>query len=117
MSKQITDTVCIKEIEAGRLPEWENVPAPQIAIDYWRMPKDASLLDMVYAIRADEAQHRFVNGSFANLQSNDPNPFALKEAPASVRGERNEFTREEALAWAAEVTRQAKETAKAIEQK
>lgn len=54
----VTYTMCINEIESGRLPEWENKPAPRIAIDYWRMKEDAKLLDMIYAVRADEAGHR-----------------------------------------------------------
>ncbi|MEN9856267.1 MAG: hypothetical protein RLZZ157_1393 [Pseudomonadota bacterium] len=55
-------TAYLAEIDAGRL---ENVPAPQIAIDYWHLPKDARLRDVVLAVRADEAQHRDVNHGFA----------------------------------------------------
>jgi hypothetical protein len=36
-------------------------PAPEIAIDYWRLPPDAKLLDVIYAVRSDETTHRFVN--------------------------------------------------------
>ena len=39
----------------------ENVPAPQIAIVYWRLPKGATLRDVVVVVRADEANHRDVN--------------------------------------------------------
>ena len=39
------------------------------------------------AVRADEATHRFVNHSLANLdQKRDFNPFALGEASAEIRG-------------------------------
>ena len=100
---------CIREIEAGRLPEWSDLKAPRIAVDYWRLPEGASLLEMIYAVRADEAQHRFVNGSYANLKASDPNPFAIKEAPASVRGSQLEFSREEALAWSEQVAKEARE--------
>lgn len=55
-------TAYLAEIDAGRL---ENVPAPQIAIDYWHLPKDARLRDVVIAVRADEAEHRDVNHGFA----------------------------------------------------
>jgi ubiquinol oxidase len=51
-------TEFLKEIDAGRI---ENVPAPAIAIDYWRLPKDATLRDVVEVVRADEAHHRDVN--------------------------------------------------------
>lgn len=50
-------------IDAG---EHENVPAPQIAIDYWRLPKNATLRDVVLAVREDEAGHRDVNHAFAD---------------------------------------------------
>jgi ubiquinol oxidase len=65
-------TAYLAEIDAGRL---ENVPAPQIAIDYWHLPKDARLRDVVLAVRADEAQHRDVNHGFAQaLTAPDSTP-------------------------------------------
>ncbi|KGK43357.1 oxidase [Nitrincola sp. A-D6] len=45
---------------------YENVPAPQIAIDYWQLPEDARLREVVLAVRADEAKHRDVNHDFAD---------------------------------------------------
>eukprot|EP00252_Welwitschia_mirabilis_P003652 TRINITY_DN13713_c0_g2_i1.p1 TRINITY_DN13713_c0_g2~~TRINITY_DN13713_c0_g2_i1.p1 ORF type:complete len:144 (-),score=25.35 TRINITY_DN13713_c0_g2_i1:20-397(-) len=51
-------TEFLKELDNGNIP---NVPAPAIAIDYWRMPKDATLRDVVMIVRADEAHHRDVN--------------------------------------------------------
>lgn len=45
---------------------YENIPAPQIAIDYWKLPADARLRDLIIAVRADEANHRDVNHDFAN---------------------------------------------------
>jgi ubiquinol oxidase len=59
----ISYTSYLAEIDAGRL---ENVPAPQIAIDYWNLGPQARLRDVVIAVRADEAQHRDVNHGFAN---------------------------------------------------
>ena len=38
-----------------------NVPAPEIARGYWNLPADATLRDVVIAVRADEASHRDVN--------------------------------------------------------
>lgn len=55
-----------KEIAEGRI---ENVPAPQIAIEYWKLPGDARLLDVVRAIRADEAAHRDANHSMADREN------------------------------------------------
>ena len=55
--------------------------------DYWRLGENAELLDVIKAVRADEATHRFVNHSLANLdQKRDFNPFALGEADAETRG-------------------------------
>jgi ubiquinol oxidase len=94
-------THCISDVEAGLVPEWIDVPAPQIAIDYWRLGADAKLLDVIKAVRADEATHRFVNHSLANLdQKRDFNPFALGEASAELRGSTYGFTREESAEFA-----------------
>jgi len=43
-----------------------NVPAPKLAIDYWKLGPDARLRDVIVAVRADEAHHRDVNHQFAN---------------------------------------------------
>lgn len=43
-----------------------NVPAPRIAIDYWKLPSDARLRDVIIAVRDDEAHHRDVNHQFAD---------------------------------------------------
>ena len=56
-------TQYLEEIDSGRV---ENVPAPPIALDYWKLPADARLRDVVLAVRADEAEHRDVNHGFAD---------------------------------------------------
>ena len=60
----ISYTQYLKEVDAGR---HENVPAPQIAIDYWQLADDARLRDVIIAVRADEAEHRDVNHSFVDI--------------------------------------------------
>ncbi|MCX9156960.1 alternative oxidase [Niveibacterium sp. 24ML] len=50
-------------VDSGR---YENVPAPQIAIDYWKLPANARLRDVILAVRQDEAGHRDVNHDFAD---------------------------------------------------
>ncbi|KAF7985502.1 hypothetical protein HWV62_3707 [Athelia sp. TMB] len=86
-----------QDIEAGRLPEWSSLPAPSIAIDYWRLKPNANMLDVIYAVRSDESTHRFVNHSFANLDvQNDINPFALREPDMHVKGKKPGFERSEA---------------------
>lgn len=59
----VSYTEYLHEIEAGVHP---NIAAPKIARDYWQMPDDADLRDVVIAIRADEANHRDVNHGFAD---------------------------------------------------
>lgn len=59
----ISYTQYLNEVDAGT---HENVPAPQIAIDYWQLNKDAKLRDVIIAVRADEAEHRDVNHSFVD---------------------------------------------------
>ena len=59
----ISYTQYLNEVEEGR---HENTPAPQIAIDYWQLDKDARLSDVIIAVRADEAEHRDVNHEFVD---------------------------------------------------
>lgn len=61
----------LAEIDAGRL---DNGPAPQSAIEYWNLPADARLRDVVIAVRADEAGHRDRNHYFADalIRGEDP---------------------------------------------
>lgn len=44
-----------------------NVPAPRIAIDYWKLAPDARLHDVIVAVRADEIRHREVNHALADM--------------------------------------------------
>lgn len=45
---------------------YTNVPAPRIAIDYWKLAPDARLREVIIAVRADEVHHRDVNHQFAD---------------------------------------------------
>ena len=51
-------TEYLAEIDEGRI---ENIPAPKIAIDYWNLDNNATLRDVIIAVREDEAGHRDVN--------------------------------------------------------
>ena len=44
----------------------ENVPAPQIAIDYYNMKPEATIYDMVKNVRLDEINHAKVNHAYAD---------------------------------------------------
>ncbi len=60
----ISYTEYLKELESGVI---EDRTAPKIAIDYWNLPLRATLKDVVKVVRDDEAGHRDVNHSFANI--------------------------------------------------
>ncbi len=66
----------LREIDEGRL---ENGPAPQIAIDYWNLPANARLRDVVIVVREDEAGHRDRNHYFADalIRGDEPEPDGL----------------------------------------
>ena len=51
-------------IQDGKI---EDVPAPQLAIEYYGMDADAKLSTMIEFIRADEANHSKVNLEYANV--------------------------------------------------
>lgn len=59
----VSYTQYLAEIDAGHSA---NPPAPRLAIDYWGLPPDARLRDVVAAVRADEAGHRDVNHRYAD---------------------------------------------------
>lgn len=90
-----TYTLAIADIEAGRLPRWETLEAPEIAVKYWNMPEShRTMRDLLLYVRADEAKHREVNHTLGNLeQSKDPNPFVSEyedaERPHPSKGIEN----------------------------
>lgn len=61
-------TEFLKELDKGTI---ENVKAPAIAIDYWRLPADSTLRDVVMVVRADEAHHRDVNHFASDIHYQD----------------------------------------------
>ncbi|KAL8131680.1 ubiquinol oxidase 2, mitochondrial-like [Apium graveolens] len=71
-------TEFLKELDKGTI---ENVPAPAIAIDYWRLPADSTLRDVVMVVRADEAHHRDVNHFASDIHYQGQE---LKDSPAPL---------------------------------
>jgi len=59
----ISYTQYLEEIDAGRIT---NIPAPNIAKDYYDLDYDATLRDVVVAVRNDEQGHADVNHSMAD---------------------------------------------------
>ncbi len=72
----ISYTEYLKEIEEGKI---ENIKAPEIAINYWNLPLNSRLKDVVEVIRDDEAGHRDVNHSFADILNVKKNVKMVKE--------------------------------------
>lgn len=69
----------LAEIDAGRM---ENVPAPKLAIDYWKLSPNARLRDVVIAVRADEAGHRDMNHAMSDKLRTGETPWrSLKSEP------------------------------------
>lgn len=56
-------TSYLEEIEAGKI---EDVPASQLAINYYDLSADAKLSDMIRRVRADEQGHADANLKFAD---------------------------------------------------
>jgi len=71
-----TYTHAIKDVDAGRV--WAGQPAPPIAQAYWKLAHDATMRDLLLAVRADEACHSHVNHTFAGLPQDEVNPFTRK---------------------------------------
>ncbi|BFG30743.1 hypothetical protein CerSpe_170170 [Prunus speciosa] len=71
-------TEFLKELDKGNI---ENVPAPAIAIDYWQLPPNSTLRDVVTVVRADEAHHRDVNHFASDIHYHGRQ---LKESPAPI---------------------------------
>lgn len=55
-------------IESGQI---EDVPAPQLAIEYYNLPSEAKLSDMIQRVRADEQHHADVNLRMAGGRTNE----------------------------------------------
>lgn len=60
----VSYTQYLEEIDAGRA---ENIPAPKIAIDYYKLPDSATLRDVILKVRDDEQGHADVNHDMADF--------------------------------------------------
>lgn len=73
-----TYTKIIKAIEEAPegtdLAAWKTAAAPDIAKAYWKLGEHGTVLDLVYAVRADEAEHRDVNHLVSGLKEGQHNP-------------------------------------------
>lgn len=80
----VSYTAFLAEIDAGRM---QNVPAPELAIAYWKLAPDARLRDVVIAVRADEAGHRDMNHYMSDQLRKGETPWRKldEEAPQTLR--------------------------------
>eukprot|EP01132_Coremiostelium_polycephalum_P009187 gene9187-11261_t len=75
----ITYTNFLRDIDNGLV---QNYPAPKISIDYWGLPSNATLRDLILVIRQDENDHRYVNHEISNkitVNNTDPIEFSCDE--------------------------------------
>ena len=49
----------------------QNVDAPQIAIEYWKLKSDAKLIDVIKVVRNDKKKHAIINHNFADILDED----------------------------------------------
>lgn len=78
-----TYTKIIKSIEqapeGSDLGKWRTERAPGIARAYWKLGENGTILDLMYAVRADEAEHRDVNHLCSVMEDGMQNPVSNTE--------------------------------------
>lgn len=78
-----TYTKIIQAIEDApadsELGKWRTEPAPKIARSYWKLGEKGTILETMYAVRADEAEHRDVNHLCSEIEDGMPNPVSNTE--------------------------------------
>jgi hypothetical protein len=79
-----TYTKIIKAIEEAPegtdLAAWRTETPPKIAIAYWKLGQEGTVLDLMKAVRADEAEHRDVNHLVSGIKEGQINPLYDPEA-------------------------------------
>nr|QOZ05778.1 cmRNA-ATP5F1B-mutAOX [synthetic construct]QOZ05780.1 cmRNA-HBA1-mutAOX [synthetic construct]QOZ05782.1 cmRNA-minimal-mutAOX [synthetic construct] len=70
-----TYTHCLEELDSGNLKMWCRMKAPEIAVEYWKLPDDAMMRDVILAIRADAAHARSVNHDLGSRKPDEQNPY------------------------------------------
>jgi len=71
-----TYTHALHDIDGdGPASEWARTPAPMLAVKYWRLHDEATVRDVIIAVRADEASHSHVNHTLSSMGIRQTNPF------------------------------------------
>jgi len=68
-------TKILHAIDDNKLRHWKSIAAPKIAQEYWKLPSNATLRDVILVIRADEAFHREANHYFAGMKHGTKHEF------------------------------------------
>ena len=66
----ISYTSYLKAIELGKI---KNIKAPEIAKNYYGLKSDATLKDVISAVREDERGHSQANHEMADIIQNEKN--------------------------------------------
>ena len=56
-------TEYLELVETGKV---ENIPAPKLAISYYKLGSDSKLSDLIRCVRADEEHHSETNHNYAD---------------------------------------------------
>ena len=77
-----TYTHALSDIDTGGTDarQWAKERAPKLAIEYSKMDEDATVRDVLLAVRADEASHAHVNHTFSSMGTTQKNPFVKGES-------------------------------------
>jgi threonyl-tRNA synthetase len=78
--KTYTHALADVDAKGSDASAWASEPAPDIAIQYWRLPPDATVRDVIAAVRADEASHSHVNHTLGSMARDQENPFQTGHA-------------------------------------
>jgi ribosomal protein L31E len=74
-----TYTKIIKTIETApegsEIAKWRTEAPPGIARAYWKLGEGSTVLDLMKAVRADEAEHRDVNHLMSGMKEGETNPY------------------------------------------
>ena len=74
----------IEDAPAGNdLAAWRTESPPKIARAYWKL-EGKTVLDLMYAVRADEAEHRDVNHLMCGIKEGQVNPLYDPESKLDV---------------------------------
>jgi hypothetical protein len=66
-----TYTTLLNQYDEGKLPTWPKLSPPDLALQYYELPENSSMRDVILSIRADESIHRDVNHKFVDLVGRD----------------------------------------------